>query len=295
MRKKRTKQIRLTSVLSLALTISVLFVQITAVAQTIYPLSATLDTTLLELPSIREDENIVIYQGYISSFNAGLKIPDWVAYELTSEEVQGGNERSGTFKQDKRIPLHQASNADYLKTGYDKGHLAPAADMKWSEEVMSESFYFTNICPQKPTLNRRYWLALEEMSRDTALKYGKVWVISGAIPSRDSLIFIGKNAICVPTHFYKALLSYDGERYFSVAFLMENSDDPQSPQDRALSVDDLEDLISVDLFKNLGCDAEKVEGSYSLEDWEDRESSGQTLGRDGLQTTGASRVDEDER
>jgi len=243
-------------------------IQLTAGAQSIYPQTVVLDTTLLELPSIREDESLVVHQGYVSSFNEGWHIPEWVAYELTAEEVQGGNERAGSFKQDKSLPLKQASNSDYLHSGYDKGHMAPAADMKWSETVMSESFYFTNICPQKPRLNREYWLALEDMTREAARRYGSVWVISGVVVASDSLSTIGKNEVCVPDQFYKALLSRDGESYFSVAFLLDNTDDPQIAQEKAVTVDSLEVKLSIDLFRNLHTEAaDTVESTYMLSRW----------------------------
>ena len=65
----------------------------------------------------------------------------------------------------------QTSTGDYTKSGYDRGHMAPAADMKWNKQAMEESFYMSNICPQNPNLNRGDWNDLEEKSRQMAKKY----------------------------------------------------------------------------------------------------------------------------
>ena len=109
----------------------------------------------IEMPSVEPDENIIYHAGYTTSYNTTTLIPKWVAYELTDEEVQGVFPRSGSFGMDPDSTGRQAMREDYSNSGWDKGHMAPAADMKWSEQSMYESFYLTNICPQNHTLNER--------------------------------------------------------------------------------------------------------------------------------------------
>jgi len=236
-------------------------------AQRILPAGDSLNRSLLELPNTTEEEIIIIHQGYISSFNTEYLIPDWVAYELTMDELDGGVKRNGSFRDDPYYPGLQATNSDYSKSGFDKGHMAPAADMKWSEDAMSESFYFSNICPQTPALNRRNWLNLEKLTRLAAQKYGKVWVISGSMV--DTLhTTIGSNNVAVPSSFYKAILAYSEDRYISAAFIMKNNDDAQPITDVIMCVDTLEAIIGKDLFMNLTKNDSVTESFVTLSDWD---------------------------
>ena len=97
--------------------------------------------------------NQIDYLGYTVSFNPRLHIPNWVAWELTREETMGKTPRYDKFSSDANV-AGCAETYDYLYSGYDRGHMAPAADMKWSKDAMMESFYLTNICPQARELNR---------------------------------------------------------------------------------------------------------------------------------------------
>ena len=101
-------------------------------------------------------ENIVEYSGMTVSFNPRLHIPNWVAWELTADETNGEEPRYDKFTCDENVP-GCPDDWDYKYTGYDRGHMAPAADMKWNEQAMKESFFLTNICPQAPDLNRGSW------------------------------------------------------------------------------------------------------------------------------------------
>ena len=102
------------------------------------------------------DEQIVDYTGFTVSFNESLRIPNYVTYELTASETDGEETRMRKFLQDPNVagcPEHK----DYTNSGYDRGHMAPAADMKWSKDAMRDCFYLTNICPQSQKLNPESW------------------------------------------------------------------------------------------------------------------------------------------
>lgn len=122
----------------------------------------------LEIPVMTAPRKgqIIRHTGYTVSYNENLRLPNWVAYELTRQETQGNAQRTDRFIADPQVKGVIATNADYTRSGYDKGHMAPAADMKWSVTAMKESFYFSNMCPQHPELNRRKWKDLEEKIRD---------------------------------------------------------------------------------------------------------------------------------
>ena len=142
------------------------------------PLGKDLETPI---PLVPRQEQIIRHSGYTVSYNKDLKIPNWVSYELTREETKGKEKRGNRFIADPLVTGPIATNADYTRSGYDKGHMAPAADMKWSPEAMKESFYFSNMCPQHPQLNRRGWKNLEEKTRDWAIADSAIIIICGPI------------------------------------------------------------------------------------------------------------------
>ena len=94
-------------------------------------------------------QDIIEYEGFTVSYNSQWRIPNWVAYELTAEETDGPYSRKGKdFMADPTTSVLQADAYDYKGSGWSRGHMAPAADFKWSDKAMTESFYYTNICPQ---------------------------------------------------------------------------------------------------------------------------------------------------
>ena len=110
----------------------------------------------LEIPTMQSGTGgqILKRKGYTLSYNADYKTPQWVAWELTKKETKGKEGRTDKFLPDPDVRGAKAYTGDYTKSGYDRGHMAPAADMKWSKQAMEESFYMSNICPQNPNLNR---------------------------------------------------------------------------------------------------------------------------------------------
>ena len=149
------------------------------------------------------------------SYNPEWKIPNWVAYELTDEMVAGTVPRYDRFQPDPNLPRHlSADNDDYRRSGYDRGHMVPAGDMKWSEQAMKESFYFTNICPQNNNLNAGVWNSLEQQVRGLARRKGSIYVVCGPIVN-DSTQTIGANRVVIPDAFYKTLLQNDKGEWHS--------------------------------------------------------------------------------
>ena len=116
----------------------------------------------LEIPAYDTEEHIIEYNGFTVSYNHTTLVPNWVAYELTDEEVVGQISRADKFVPDPDIKGRCSTTDDYKGSGYDRGHMAPAGDMKWDAKAMEESFYTTNICPQNHNLNSGDWKELEE-------------------------------------------------------------------------------------------------------------------------------------
>ena len=229
-----------------------------------------LNKSLLELPAIHESDIILIYSGFVVKYNPDYLIPDWVAYELTAKEVNGEVPRASGFSMDLNYDGRQAMREDYSYSGWDKGHMAPSADMKWSQSSMFESFYLTNVCPQNHDLNGRDWHVLENRVRSWALKFGRVWVVCGPIVNEKQYGTIGDRNVMVPDGFFKAVLRQNSNGgYQAIAFVFKNDSSRQPLKESMISVDGLESIIGYDLFVNLDDDIEeKTESFTAWENWE---------------------------
>lgn len=207
--------------------------------------------------------------GYALSHNPDRKTPDWVAYHLTREKVHGTVPRSDDFRPDYDLPeSKRAELADYKGSGYDRGHMAPAAAMKWSERAMSESFLLSNMAPQVGIgFNRHIWKELESKVREWTEKRGELYVVTGNIYSTDHPKTIGRNHVAVPTHCYKVI--FDPVRVEAIAFILPNrrlktADLPNY----IVSVDEVERQTGLDFLTKLNDQVESlVEGSVASGLW----------------------------
>ena len=220
----------------------------------------------LEQPAFSDDEDILYYSGFTCSYNHTTLVPNWVAYELTAEELNVVyDSKSSSFSRDPNVKGRQASREDYSRSGWDKGHMAPKADMRWSEKAYWESHYFPNICPQNHDFNAGDWNNLEKMVRRLARQYGRVWVVCGPIFENGEYGTIGAAKVQVPDYFFKALLVQDGDGYSAIAYIMHNDGRHHKLSDYACTVDDLEARLGRDLFPALDDSIE--EAVESRIDW----------------------------
>ena len=213
---------------------------------------------------------VIEHIGYTVSYNEQRRNPNWVAYELTAEEVDGTEPRDSKFIPDPKVIGRQAVDDDYKHSGWDRGHLAPAADMKWSEQAMDESFYLSNISPQNSNLNRGVWKSIEELTRDNTHRYGKLLVVTGPVfTSKKGLGYIGDNRVLIPNAFYKVLLTYNNGGYKGIGFYCENVAGKKKLYTYAKSIDEIEEITGIDFFHQLPDDVEaEVEKAYSWDNWE---------------------------
>ena len=213
----------------------------------------------LEIPIfLQERKEIRIrHTGYTVSYNNEYKTPHWVAWELTRQETQGTEERKNKFMPDPQLPEPRAEHADYTHSGYDRGHMAPAADMKWNAQAMEESFYMSNICPQNQKLNRDDWGDLEETCRGWARKYGMIYIACGPIYDTFHPKRIGKHRIAVPDRFFKVVLIYNRKSPIAMGFLFNNKAHHQALQKYMVSVDSIETITGMDFFSRLPDDVEQ--------------------------------------
>ncbi len=186
----------------------------------------------------------------VNSYNKDKKIPNWVAYELTKQKTQGNIKRNERFIADPVVKGGMANNSDYSRSGFDKGHMAPAADMKWSNEAMKESFYFSNVCPQHPELNRRKWKTLEDKVREWAVADSAILIICGPVTNKKSPV-IGKSRVTVPSKFFKVILSLHGSTPKAIGFIFKNERAIAPLRNYAVSIDSIEQLTGLDFFSSL--------------------------------------------
>ena len=228
---------------------------------------------LMELPATSGDDIILTHTGFIISYNAEARLPEWVAYELTADETRGDVDRDeSVFRMDPTYKGTQAMREDYFDSGWTRGHMACAADFQWDEEAMNDTFYLTNICPQNEELNKGDWNYLEKQVRRWARDYGKVWVVSGPIVGTNRYGIIGDRGVTVPDSFFKAVLAENRGKYHAIAFVMDNDDKRYWLDDCAMTVDELEDITGLDFFPLLPDDVEtSVESKITLSFWDIKE------------------------
>ena len=228
---------------------------------------------LMELPATSGDDIILTHTGFIISYNAEARLPEWVAYELTADETLGDVDRDeSVFRMDPTYKGTQAMREDYIDSGWTRGHMACAADFQWDEEAMNDTFYLTNICPQDEELNKGDWNYLEKQVRRWARDYGKVWVVSGPIVGTNRYGIIGDRGVTVPDSFFKAVLAENRGKYHAIAFVMDNDDKRYWLDDCAMTVDELEDITGLDFFPLLPDEVEKnVESKITLSFWDIKE------------------------
>lgn len=207
------------------------------------------------------------YKGMNISFNQRLHIPNWAAWELTRNETSGEVPRWNKFMADESV-AGSADPYDYNYTGYDRGHMAPAGDMKWDSTAMKQTFYMTNICPQAKSLNTGAWKRLEEKCRVWADADSAIIVICGPVPTDSLTEFLGDSRVAVPKRFFKVILSPFANPPRAIGFVMPNAKVRGGLQEAAMSVDEVERITGYDFFSALPDDIEnEVESKNDFHLW----------------------------
>ena len=223
------------------------------------------------------------FSHYSLCYRESYEQAEWSAYRLDREELHKTTTRTDDFRPDPLITTGSASLADYRKSGYDRGHLSPAADFSFDENAMSETFYMSNMSPQTAGLNRGLWKDLESHVRYLCRRYGRVYVISGPVLNKDCSEFetIGPNKVAVPQSYYKVLLvpiyldaddmdspdtAYSLE---TIGFIMPNQKLTGTIFDYSCTVDKIEEMTGLDFFYTLDKEVQdSIEKEYHKEIWD---------------------------
>ncbi len=219
------------------------------------------------LPAPVGNHQIVKHSQFSLSYNEENEQADWVAYELTVRETEIKRKRCDCFKQDDSVVTGSAKPSDYISTGFDKGHLSPAADNNISDSANAESFLMSNISPQLPGFNRGIWSDLEDWVRLQALTYNRIYVVSGPVFIND-LGKLGSDSVAIPGYFYKVLLRFDGNKAKTIAFLIPQIGATGKINDYIVTVNTIETLTGIDFFPALDNSEEnKIESQFEPNKW----------------------------
>ena len=223
----------------------------------------------LAIPAYGKDAIVVQHTGYTLSYSEENEQPEWVAYLLTAPEVFGNaSERADNFREDPAIPTGSATLADYKGSGYDRGHLIPAADQKWSAQAMDDSFFLSNMSPQTHAFNAGIWSKLEGAVRTMAAQNVEICVVTGPVLTDGPYKRIGVSAVSVPNSFYKVILDYYGNEKKAIGFILPQ-DAKGNLSDYATSVDEVERVTGIDFFPNLNDkEEEALESTYDVTLWD---------------------------
>ena len=219
-------------------------------------------------PAYTQDDAIVEHQFYTLAYNEKTEQATWIAYSLSAENLKNAQfKRKDNFRPDPDVSTESASPTDYAKSGYDRGHLAPAADFTWTKEGLDESFYMSNMSPQVPGFNRGIWKNLEEQVRIWAKENHKLYIVTGPVVQKRA-DKIGKNKVSVPQYYYKAILDIQEPELKGIGFLMKNEKSSKDIMEFAMSIDDLEEFTGLDFFPLIPNELEeKLERTLDKNAW----------------------------
>lgn len=217
------------------------------------------------LPELEKGEALIKHSAMSLVYSEKHEQAKWVAHIIMPDVIKGNVGRSNDFRPDKKIKSGTAIEKDYFLTktlsdgtieydgfGYDRGHLAPSADFRWSMKALSESYLYSNMSPQKPEFNREGWGELENMMRGYMYHHPKtmLYVVTGPI-LEDNLPAIKRsvNKVSIPNKFFKVVVDLENKQ--AIGFVMPNQRLSYPVETFARSIDDIEKLTGINFFHGL--------------------------------------------
>ncbi len=253
-----------------------------ASGQNLVLLTENLQVPECDLKNHSADHELREFKYYSLCYRESYEQAEWSAECIKSSMLEKNAARSNDFRPDDKISTGSATLADYKSSGYDRGHLVPAADMSFDADAMSETFYMSNMSPQAPQFNRGIWVNLETQVRLWAQKFGKIYVVSGPVLNKSAEEFssIGKNHVSVPEFYYKVILAPvykdaedletpdDSESVMAIGFIIPNQKCEEDFWSYAVLIDDVEKITNIDFFSQLEDSLEnQVEADFQIENW----------------------------
>lgn len=230
------------------------------------------DLQRIGLPKLEDGEEVIVHPGHMLVYSEKHEQPKWTAHVASPDLIKGNLARIDSFLPDPLVMTGTAVTADYWNSGFDRGHMVPSADMRWNLEALQGTYYYSNISPQVPELNRETWADLEDWGRRYVnFSKRRVFVATGPV-LRDGLPTMQKadrkNEVSIPEYFWKVFADLDGDTPKAIGFVMRNSKLDGPPISYAVTVDSVETLTGLDFFPALDDATEdRIEAMRELKDW----------------------------
>ncbi len=219
-------------------------------------------------PAYSAEQAVIERPYYTLRYSEEHEQATWVAYQLYADSLRLDKfTRKNDFREDTRVRTESAALADYSGSGYDRGHLAPAADFSYSEFALSQSFYMSNMSPQDPSFNRGIWKKLEDQVRDWTMEFDHLYVVTGPVLNKR-FETIGSNKVSIPEQYYKIVLDIDKPGIKAIAFLMKNEKSSEPLSSFVVTIDEIEKITGLDFFPSISDELEGIlESSTLTSDW----------------------------
>lgn len=229
-------------------------------------LEETLEETLRPvMPVVNGGEEVIYHHAYALVYNERHEQASWVGYMLTRERANGTCSRQGKFRYDPAVKTGSANKWDYSHSGYSRGHLVPAGDMKWDSLAMDESFFMSNISPQLSAFNDGIWNRLENQVRVWSKMFDTLYIFTGPVITADDTTTIGIDVcITVPSSFYKVI--YSPTKKQGIGFIVPHEASKARVAEFAVSVDSVEAATGIDFLHGIA-DEDGIESTLCLKCW----------------------------
>jgi endonuclease G len=212
-----------------------------------------------------DSTELVVRHGYVLEHSSVDKIPLWVCESVSAQQLKGHLERTNQFKADPDLLGAKSYPKDYAGSGYDRGHQAPAGNQTLDPELKDQTFYMSNMAPQRPSLNRGIWEMLERKTRAWVFHYGHAYEWTGPVrcvskeppavdvPRDCQRQTIGEHKVAVPLYFYKIILVQDQSTWKAIAFLLPNTDfeRPYHLESYITSIERIETLTGIEFMPRM--------------------------------------------
>lgn len=228
------------------------------------------------LPKVEEDEELIVHSAMALVYEEDHEHAKWVAHIILPAIINGQVGRTNDFREDPMISTGTAVKADYWYSGYDRGHLAPSADFRWSETALSESYFYSNMSPQLPEFNRKSWAALEDrLRRYVVFSEEQLYVVSGAVLNDDLPTMQNEdreNEVSIPEMYFKVVVDLEGDEKKGIAYLMKNGVNDHPVVSYAVTIDSVETLTGIDFFASLSQELQaELESDDDYSKWDQEE------------------------
>lgn len=223
------------------------------------------------LPKIDSSENLISHKALFLVYDEHHEQAKWVLHKISTNILDGKVSRTNDFRIDPLVKSGSAEEKDYfLKTkkengkfnydgfGYDRGHLAPSADFRWSKKALSESYYYSNMSPQLPTFNRERWAELESLIRGYVYENkSDLIVYTGPILNLNlKKVPRSVNGVSIPEQFFKVVIDFKAKK--AIAYLMPQEKSNYPIEYYATTIDEIETITGIDFLHQLDDETETL-------------------------------------